>query len=81
MALGNKIPDKTLQQNVNRKLIQKCSGSTKISAVVKNGDVSLTGTIKFEHERKPIIRTLNGVQGVVRINDQLRVEEKKKREM
>jgi osmotically-inducible protein OsmY len=81
MSLRNRVPDKNLQQNVNRKLIQKCGGSNRIAAIVKNGDVTVSGTIKLEFERKLIIRTLTTIQGVGRVNDQLKVEEKKKRNM
>ncbi len=71
------MPDKTLQANVQRRLSQKCSGNTKIQAVVRSGDVTITGMIKHEHERKPILRCLTAVQGIGRVIDQLRLEPKK----
>ena len=78
MTIGNRIPDKTLMKNVLRKLTQKCTGATRISATVRGGDATVTGTIKQEHERRPIIRCVSAVQGIGRVIDQLRVEEKKK---
>ena len=78
MPFGNEIPDKTLLRNVQRKLSQKCTGTTRITATVRGGDATVTGTLKHEHERKPIIRCVSAVQGIRRVIDQLRMEEKKK---
>lgn len=78
MTLGNQIPDKTLQKNVDRKLMQKCPGSARISATVRGGDATVTGTLKNEYERKPIVRCVAAVQGIRRVVDQLQVLEKKK---
>ena len=76
MPLGNQVPDKTLLKNVERKLMQKCSGATRISAAVRGGDATITGMIKNEHERRPIVRCVAAVQGINRVIDQLRVAEK-----
>ncbi|TWU31387.1 BON domain-containing protein [Novipirellula artificiosorum] len=77
MTLGNKVPDKTLEKNVLRMIVRKCAGSTRIGATVRDGDATVTGTIKQEHERRPIIRCVNGVQGIRRVIDQLQVEVRK----
>ena len=77
MALGNKIPDKTLLQNVLRQLMRKAAGATQISATVSGGDATVTGKIRHEHERKPIIRCVSAVQGIRRVVDQLQIEQKK----
>ncbi len=76
MSLVNKIPDKTILASVQRRLSQKCAGA-KIQAVVRSGEVTISGMIKNEHERKPILRCLNAVQGIGRIVDQMRLEPKK----
>ncbi|QEF97372.1 BON domain protein [Stieleria maiorica] len=76
MTLGNKTSDKTLLKNVERKLMQKCVGSVRISATVRSGDATITGTLRHEHERKPIVRCVAAVQGIRRVVDQLRVAEK-----
>ena len=78
MTLGNQIPDKTLQKNVDRKLMQKCPGSARISVTVRSGDASITGMIKNEYERRPIVRCIAAVQGIRRVVDQLQVAERKK---
>ena len=77
---GKKIPDNTLLKAVTQKLAQKCPGSTKVSAMVRGGEATVTGTIKHEHERKPIVRCIEAVAGIRRVTDQLTVEDKKKRE-
>ncbi len=77
MTFGNQIPDKTLLKNVERKLMQKCAGAARISATVRSGDATITGIIKNEHERRPIVRCVAAVQGIRRVVDQLRLAEKK----
>ena len=76
MAFGNKTSDATLLKNVLRKLTQKCTGGTRIGATVRGGDATVTGTIKHEHERKPIIRCVSAVQGIGRVIDQLQLQKK-----
>ncbi len=79
--LGNQIPDKTILKDVQRKLMQKCSGSTKISASVQSGVATITGMIKNESERRNIVRCVSAVQGVRNVSDQIRVEERPKQQM
>ncbi len=78
MPIGNQIPDKVLLVTVQRKLLQKCSTANKIVIDVRSGDVTLTGILKQEHERKPIMRCLQAIQGVRRVVDKLELEVKKK---
>jgi hypothetical protein len=77
MGLNNQIPDKTLLQTVLRKMAQKGAGS-RVSATVRSGDATVTGSIAYEHERKAIIRSVAGVQGIRRVIDQLQLIVKKK---
>ena len=78
MPLGNQIPDKTLLKNVQRKLMQKYSGATRVQATVQSGSATVTGTIRHEHERRPIIRCVAAVQGIRNVIDQLRICDQKK---
>lgn len=80
MPIGNQIPDKTLQKSLERRLAQKCSGSPKVSVFVRSGEATLNGTIKAEHERKQILRAMNSVEGVQRVIDMIKVQERKKLE-
>lgn len=77
MAFGDKTPDSTLLKNVLRKLTQKCSSGTGISATVRGGNATVTGSIKHEHERKPIIRCVSAVQGIGQVIDQLQLQKRK----
>jgi len=77
MSSSNQVPDKSLLQSVQRKLAQKCAGG-KMITTVRSGVATVSGVIKNEHERKPILRTITGVQGVRRVIDQLRVEVRKR---
>ena len=77
MGLNNQVPDKTLLQTVLRKMAQKGAGA-RVTATVRSGDATVTGTIAYEHERKMIIRSVTGVQGIRRVIDQLQLVVKKK---
>lgn len=79
MSRDNQVPDKTVLSNVNKKMAMKGTGSKKVAASVRGGDVTLTGTIAFEYERRAMLRSASSVPGVRRVIDQLRVEARKKR--
>ena len=72
------IPDKTVLRNVLQKMTRKGTSSSRINAAVRNGDVTIAGTIDYEYERRSILSSVNGVPGVKRVVDQLRVEKKKR---
>ena len=79
MALGNQIPDKTLLKQVVQKLARSGSGSqSHVTATVRSGEVTLTGTLRYEHERRPIVRSTGGISGIRRVIDQLRVMPQRK---
>lgn len=72
------IPDKTVLKNVIQRMARKGVNSSRIKATVRNGDVSIAGTIDFEHERRSVVASVNSTPGVRRVIDQLRVEKKKR---
>jgi len=79
MALGNQIPDKTLLRTVTQTLAKRGGGArSRVTATVRSGEVTLTGAVNYEHERRLICRTAGTVSGVRRVVDQVRVEAKKK---
>lgn len=78
MAIGNQVPDKTLLQNVLRKMAQKGTGGNRVTATISGGEATVTGTIAYEHDRKPILKTVSGVQGIRRVIDQMVLIIKKK---
>jgi osmotically-inducible protein OsmY len=77
MALGDRIPDKTLLKQINRKLAQG-GAATKISASVNGGYVTLTGTLQYENQRRVIIRKANQVSGVRHVADQMTIQPRKR---
>ncbi len=78
MTIGNQVPDKVLLQNVLKKMAQKGTGGNRVSATVSGGDATITGTISYEHDRKPILRSVSSISGVRRVIDQLTLVVKKK---
>jgi osmotically-inducible protein OsmY len=46
-------------------------------AVVMNGAVTLSGKLKYESQRLPLIKALRGVSGVRNVLDQLQAPPKK----
>ena len=79
MPLGNLIPDKTLLKSVIQRLARLGAGTpSRVTATVRSGEVTMNGTIGYEHERRNILKAASGVSGVRRVIDQIRVEAKKK---
>ena len=79
MSFGNQIPDKTLLKQVVQKLARSGTGSqSRVTAAVRNGDVTLTGTLQYEHERRCVLKSTSNVSGIRRVIDQMRVVPKKK---
>ena len=74
----NQIPDKTVLKSVLQKMTRKGTSSNRVTATVRSGDVTIAGTIEYEHERRSILSSANSIPGVKRVIDQLRVEKKKK---
>ena len=77
MALGNAVPDKTLLRDVNKKLL-RAGTQTKVSASVSGGCLTLTGTLQYEIQRRPIMRAVNQVSGMRNVVDRMTVQAKKR---
>ncbi|MBI2478963.1 MAG: BON domain-containing protein [Planctomycetia bacterium] len=77
MALGNAIPDKTLLRDVQKKLL-RAGTQTKVTATVSGGRLTLTGTLQFEIQRRPILRAVNQVAGIRGVVDQMTMKPKKR---
>ena len=68
----NETNDKTLLQQVNKRLMRTgTGGTTRVTASVRRGDVTLTGTLQYEIQRKTLIRAATSVGGVRRVVDQM----------
>lgn len=80
MTLGNQILDKNLLRQVVQKLARCGAGSqSHLTSAVRGGEVTLTGTLRFEHERRFILRSLSSISGIRRVIDQMRVAPKTSR--
>jgi hypothetical protein len=69
---GNDNSDKALQRLVDRRLQRSGGGSAGLKAVVMRGSVTLTGNLKYESQRIPLMKALRGVAGVRNILDQVK---------
>ncbi len=74
---GNANSDKALQKSVDRRLQRSGGGASGLRAVVMGGSVTLTGNLRYENQRMPILKALRGVAGVRSVLDQLKAPPKK----
>jgi osmotically-inducible protein OsmY len=72
---GNDNSDKALQKLVDRKL-QRSGGVAGLKAVVMRGSVTLSGNLKYESQRIPLMKALRGVSGLRNVQDQLKAPPK-----
>ena len=67
--------DKTILKKVNQRLARASLGSrSRVTAVVRNGQVTLSGSIQYENQRRPALKAASGVDGVGGVLDQLQVQ-------
>jgi osmotically-inducible protein OsmY len=70
----NETNDRSLLQKVNQRLARTASGGkTRVSAAVRKGDVTLSGTLQYEIQRRNFVRAVTSVPGVRRVVDQMQV--------
>ena len=67
--------DRALQKLVDRKL-QRSGGGAGLRAIVASGSVTLSGNLKYEAQRMPLLKALRGVSGVKNVLDQLKLPPK-----
>jgi hypothetical protein len=71
------VPDKVLLKRVNQRLARAGLGagcSVKVS--VKNGQVTLSGNLQRDLQRRPTLRAASGIEGVRQVVDQMKVAAK-----
>ena len=77
----NDTTDKSLQKSVARRLERSGAGSQSgLTATVQRGTVTLTGKLKYENQRLPILKAIRGVAGVRQVIDQLQSPPKVRRQ-
>jgi hypothetical protein len=70
---GNDATDKTLLKLVTQRLARGTAAQARITATVQSGTVSLTGSLKYDAQRTPILKEIARIAGVRRVVDQLKV--------
>jgi len=74
MQRSGQVPDKRVFQKVQQHISRTGLGShTKISVQVHNGDVTLSGTLQYDTQRRPVLHAVRSVDGVRRVVDHLEV--------
>jgi hypothetical protein len=69
-----KVPDRQILQKVTVQLPARgIRPPSNVRVSVRNGTVTLSGTIEFEMQRKAAVHAATGVNGVERVVDQLTV--------
>ena len=74
MMHQEKVKDNVISQKVKEKL----SGAgirapSQVTVVSTNGQVTVSGSIQYEHQRPIALRAIRGVAGVQRVVDQMRL--------
>ena len=68
------IPDEMICQNVNQRLSRmETNGRDHITATIRGGDVTLSGKLSYEHQRRVVVNATRSVEGVRRVIDRLRI--------
>ena len=67
---GNHVPDKDLLKTINKRLV-RIGAPTKVLAEVSRGTITLTGQLKYENQRKQIVKAVGATAGVQQVIDQL----------
>lgn len=67
------ISDKTILKDVNKQLAKTGMGRSRITATVRGGQVTLTGQLQHERQRRPVMQTLRQIDGMRGVTDQVKV--------
>jgi len=79
LSYQERVPDKAIEQKVNQRLGRAGLGSqSRIKVVVRNGQVTMSGTLQYETQRRSVLNSARGVAGVRNVVDQLQMIAKKK---
>ncbi len=74
MMHQEKIKDSVISQKVKEKISSAgLRAPCQVAVVSANGQVTVSGSIQYEHQRPLALRAIRGVAGVQRVVDQMRV--------
>jgi osmotically-inducible protein OsmY len=68
---GSRSSDRELAKTVSKRLIRAGGGT--LTAAVQMGTVTLTGLLRYEAQRRPIVKAVSSIAGVSRVIDQVRL--------
>jgi hypothetical protein len=75
MQRSGQVPDTRISQKVEQRVARAGLGSqTRVTVQVHNGDVTLSGSLQYEIQRRSVLHAARGITGVRRIVDQLQVK-------
>lgn len=79
LSYQDRVPDKTIERKVTQRLARAGLGSQcKIKVVVRNGQVTMSGTLQYDVQRRAVLNSARGVAGVRNVVDQIQATPKKK---
>ena len=79
--MGANGSDNKITQQVNLKIANRgIRTPCKVNVATRNGDVTLSGTVQFPHQKKAAVQAATGIQGVRRVNDMMTVLAPQRRE-
>jgi hypothetical protein len=73
MFRGNDATDKSLLKLVTQRLARGVAAQSRTTATVQSGTVTLSGTLRYEAQRTPIVKEVARIAGVRRVVDLLKV--------
>lgn len=75
MLYKSAVPDRVLVQTVTNKIAMRgIRLPCKIEVAVKNGDVTLSGTVQYDHQKRAAEQAIKGITGVRRVDNKLTVK-------
>ena len=74
MLSRNYVSDKMILKKVNQHLARASLGShSRVNAAIYNGQVTLSGNLQYENQRRPALKAAGSVDGVRGVLDQLKL--------
>ena len=74
MPFENRVPDRLLLQKVTQKLSRSSGSTARVNVTVRNGVVTLAGTVDSSELKDRAMQLAQRVEGVRSVSDQLVVK-------
>lgn len=74
----NTVSDRDLLRSINQRLTRAGAASHKVNVTIRQGVVTIVGSLQFAHQRDSIVKAVARVAGVRRVVDQTQLDEKKR---